>query len=104
MRQRMKWYLQAGCAAATVSLATGAWAQDTARVPLRQSITDAVVSTLLFGVIGIVLAIVGFKLFDLATPLSLEREICEKQNIAAAIVAAAMVLGICLIIAATVSS
>lgn len=88
------------------------WAQDTAatgatggRSDYRaRSLTDALLSTVLFGLLGIVLAIVGFKLFDLVVKFDLEREICEKQNLAVAIMCGFMVLGICLIIAATVLS
>lgn len=98
----------AACGALTTSAAwtTAAWAQGTGRSTTlgSGSIGWAVVSTLLFGLIGIALAIAGFKLFDAATPFHLEREICEKQNIAAAILAGAVVLGICIIIAATVLS
>lgn len=62
----------------------------------------SIVSTLVFGGIGIVLAIVGFKLFDLAIPFKLDAEVCEKQNMAVALLSAAMVLGVCIIIAAAV--
>ena len=65
---------------------------------------DAIISVVLFGLLGIVLAIVGFKLFDAVVKFDFEREICEKQNIAVAILCGFMVLGICLIIAATVLS
>ena len=44
-----------------------------------------VLSTLTFGLIGIILAIIGFKLFDFLTPGNLEDEIIKKQNLAAAI-------------------
>ena len=63
---------------------------------------DQVISTLVFSVLGIVLAILGFKLFDAVIPFSLEREICEKNNLAVSILSAAMILGVCLIIAAVV--
>jgi putative membrane protein len=63
-----------------------------------------VVSTLVFSGLGILLAIVGFKLFDAVIPFSLEREICEKNNVAVAILAGAMVLGICFIVAYVVGS
>jgi uncharacterized membrane protein YjfL (UPF0719 family) len=63
---------------------------------------SAVISTLLYGLIGIVLAILGFKLFDALIPFNLEQEICEKHNLAVAILCAAMVLGICIIVAAAV--
>lgn len=62
----------------------------------------AVLSTVVFGTIGIILAIVGFKLFDKLTPGKLDEEILQKQNIAAAILAAAFILGICIIVAAAV--
>jgi hypothetical protein len=83
---------------------SAAWAQGA--VPTREwgwvSIGQAAVSTLVFGLIGVVMASVGFKLFDLVSPFNLEREICEKQNIAVSLISAAMVLGICVIIAAAV--
>jgi uncharacterized membrane protein YjfL (UPF0719 family) len=59
-----------------------------------------VVSVLTFTGIGIVAALVGFKLFDLFTPGNLEEEICKKQNIAAAILGASVILGVSLIVAA----
>ncbi|HEX8551777.1 MAG TPA: DUF350 domain-containing protein [Abditibacteriaceae bacterium] len=85
---------------------SSAWAQTAASrpVPNMQSMGYSVVSTLVFGLLGIALAIAGFKLFDAATPFHLEQEICEKQNLAAAILAGFMVLGICIIVAATVLS
>ena len=60
------------------------------------------VATIVFAAIGIVLAIVGFKLFDKVTPGKLDEEILQKQNIAAAILAGAFILGICIIVAAAV--
>ena len=90
-------------------LASAAWAQ--APAPFGNgggyrpsSLLDAVVSTLVFSVLGIALAIGGFKLFDLVIPFDLEKEICEKNNIAAAILGGAMVLGICIIVAFVVLS
>jgi putative membrane protein len=64
----------------------------------------AVLTTLTFGAIGIVLAFIGFKLFDMLTPGKLEEEIVQKQNMAAAILGAAIVVGICLIVARAVGS
>ncbi|MBI2804036.1 MAG: DUF350 domain-containing protein [Planctomycetes bacterium] len=59
-------------------------------------------ATIVFAAIGIVLAIVGFKLFDKVTPGKLDEEILQKQNMAAAILAGAFILGICIIVAAAV--
>lgn len=55
---------------------------------------------LLFALIGIFAAIAGYKIFDKCTPGDLSKEILEHRNIAAAIVAAAVILGVCVIIAA----
>jgi len=64
---------------------------------------QAVLSSVVFGLVGIVLAIVGFKLFDIVTPFNLEKEMCQEKNIAVGILCAAIVLGICHIIAASMS-
>lgn len=48
------------------------------------------------------LALVGFKLFDWLTPGNLQQEIFQKQNVAAAVLAAAVIIGICLVVAAAV--
>jgi uncharacterized membrane protein YjfL (UPF0719 family) len=68
-----------------------------------QTFGEAILSTLAFGALGIFLAIIGFKIFDWVTPGHLAKEILEKQNMAAAIVAGAIVIGICLIVAHAIS-
>ena len=70
----------------------------------RQSLMEGVISTLVFGIIGIVLAVVGFKVFDLAIKANIEKEIFENKNMAAAILAGSVVLGISLIVAMTIHS
>jgi hypothetical protein len=65
---------------------------------LLQSITNV----LLFAGIGIAAAIIGFKIFDKCTPGHLQQEIIEHKNVAAAIVAAAVILGVSIIIAASI--
>ena len=65
-----------------------------------QTLAEAVGYMLLFAAVGIATAILGYKLFDKCTPGDLTREILENKNIAAAIVAAAVILGVCIIIAA----
>ncbi len=66
-----------------------------------RSVGEALLYMLVFAVAGIVMAILGYKLFDRFTPGDLHKEIVEKQNVAAAVIAAAVVLGICIIIAAS---
>ncbi len=65
-----------------------------------QNLGQAVAYMLLFALIGIAAAIIGYKLFDKLTPGDLNKEILENRNVAAAIVAGSVILGICIIIAA----
>ena len=66
-----------------------------------QTLLSAIGNVLIFAAIGIVAAIIGFKVFDKCTPGNLEKEIIENKNVAAAIVAAAVILGVSIIIAAS---
>lgn len=78
------------------------WAADAA-VPVgwhAQSLGEALAYMLLFAFVGILAAITGYKLFDKCTPGNMHHEIIENKNVAAAIVAGAVILGVCLIIAA----
>lgn len=65
-----------------------------------QSLAQAIANMLVFAVLGIAIAVMGFKVFDKCTPGELTKEIIENQNIAAAIVGGAVILGVCLIVAA----
>jgi uncharacterized membrane protein YjfL (UPF0719 family) len=55
----------------------------------------------MFAAIGVVLAILGYKVFDRCTPGHLHREIIEHRNVAAAIIGGSVILGVCIIIAAS---
>jgi putative membrane protein len=68
------------------------------------SLGQAIGYMLLFAFIGIAAAVVGYKIFDKCTPGDLSREILENKNIAAAIVAAAVILGVCLIVAVAMTT
>jgi putative membrane protein len=62
----------------------------------------ALLATIVFGLVGIILALIGFKLFDLITPFNLEKEMCENKNVAVGILCGAIVLGVCVIVAAAI--
>lgn len=83
-----------------------AWAQDAGAAAPRGRLTlgESVLGTLIFGAIGIVLAIAGFKLFDVVVRHNIEQEIFENKNMAAALLGGAIILGVSLIIAATILS
>jgi putative membrane protein len=65
--------------------------------PLWRLVLDAA----LFGLSGIVLLIIGYYLWELITPYNLRREIHENRNTAVAIVVAAFILGMAIVIAAS---
>jgi uncharacterized membrane protein YjfL (UPF0719 family) len=63
---------------------------------------NVLLATLLYAGIGIVIFVVSFVLVDKLTPGELWKEIVERQNVAVAIVAGAVAIGISSIIAAAV--
>lgn len=65
-----------------------------------QPLVDGILSTIIYGIIGIVFAAIAFKMADWLTPGDLKEQIAEHENRALAILAGSMVLGVCLIIAA----
>jgi hypothetical protein len=75
--------------------------QTTANHWRPDSFLMSIISVCAFTLVGIVLSIIGFKLWDQITPGNLEVEICQKQNIAAAILGAAIILGVSIIVAAS---
>ena len=58
--------------------------------------------SIIYGLIGIVLTIAGYKIFDWITPIDVEKELSEKGNIAVAIVCAAVIIGVALVVAAAI--
>lgn len=61
-----------------------------------------IVATVLYSLIGIVMATIGFKVVDWLTPGNLAEEVANKGNRALAILAGSMILGVCIIIASAV--
>jgi uncharacterized membrane protein YjfL (UPF0719 family) len=61
-----------------------------------------VLSSLVFALMGVIVFWLCFIIIDKITPYDLWGEIVEKQNVALALVVAAMSLGICVIIAAAI--
>ena len=59
-------------------------------------------ATLLYAGLGIVIFVFSFVLVDKLTPGELWKEIIEKQNVAVAVLAGAVAIGISTIIAAAV--
>jgi putative membrane protein len=62
----------------------------------------AIVGSVVFALIGVLIFWLCFLIIDKLTPYDLWGEIVEKQNVALGVVVAAMSLGICLIVAAAI--
>ncbi len=59
-------------------------------------------STIIYSAVGIVMAVIGFKVVDWLTPGDLAEEVAHKENRALAVLAGSMMLGVCIIIASAV--
>lgn len=66
------------------------------------SFAQAILYVVIFSLLGIGLAVLGYKLFDLCTPGDLHKEILENRNVAAALVGGAVIIGVCIIVAAAI--
>ena len=63
----------------------------------------AVLSTVVYGIIGIILCILGYLAFDRLARLDLRRELVEDQNIALGIMLAGVFIGIAIVVAAAIT-
>lgn len=69
------------------------------------SMLGALVSAGAFGLLGIALMALGFKVFDWITPrVDVQRELSEHRNVAVAIVVAAVILGTAIMLAHVISA
>jgi len=85
-----------GCVVVTMLLASDlALAQETTLA----GFTAELVSTIVYSIVGIIMAVVGFKVVDWLTPGDLAEEVANKENRALAVLAGSMMVGVCLIIA-----
>lgn len=71
---------------------------------LSPEFQKALVGTVCFGLIGLVLMLLGFKAFDWITPkIDLEKELAENKNVAVGVVVAGLFVGLGLVVAAAVN-
>ena len=59
------------------------------------------VDAAVFGIVGIVLLIIGYYLWELITPYNVRKELQENKNVAVAVVVAAFIVGMAIVIAAS---
>jgi putative membrane protein len=67
-------------------------------------LAGGVLATFVYGLVGILLVIVGFKAFSAVLPFSVKKELEEDHNLSVGVLLAALVLGICIVVAATIHS
>jgi len=79
------------------------FAKDT-NLSLLESIEKGLLGTILYSISGMLMAIVAYKLIDVVIPGKISEQITEEKNTAVAMVVAALMLGICIIIAAAIVS
>ncbi len=63
-----------------------------------------IASTIIYGIIGIAMCIVGYFAFDLLIGLNIKRELMEDQNMAIGIMLAGAFIGIGIVVAAVMVS
>ena len=61
-----------------------------------------VVNALVFALLGIIIFVTSFAVVDKLTPYDLWKQIVEEKNVALAVLAGAMSIGMCIIIASAV--
>ncbi|TDX52939.1 DUF350 domain-containing protein [Orenia marismortui] len=62
---------------------------------------NPILSTVIYSIIGIALCLIGYKLFDVATPFKLDDEI-QKGNTAAGIVVSGIFVAVAIVVAASI--
>ena len=59
--------------------------------------------TIIYALLGIVLALFAYKMIDWITPGKLSKQITEEKNMAIGFITGSLILGICIIIAAAIA-
>ncbi len=98
-----------GCIVAALMWSTPANAQETSEsaaasepfIDLRH-LALLIIESVIFSIVGMVVLMVGYKIFDLVTPFDLDHQIAEDNNTAAGIAVAGMLIALGLIVASAV--
>jgi putative membrane protein len=70
--------------------------------PHHPAMWQSLLNMAIYALAGVIVAIAGYKLFDLCTPGDLHKEIIVNKNTAAATIGAAIIVGVCLLVAASI--
>ena len=96
-----------GCIVAASMWSTPANAQDTSEAADAvfidfKHLALLVIESVVFSIVGVIVLMVGYKIFDLVTPFDLDHQIAEDNNTAAGIAVAGVIIALGLIVAAAV--
>lgn len=84
-------------------VAGAASAQDIPRASAGLA-AETLLSTVVYGLLGIALCVLGYVLFDKVAGFNLRHELVEDQNVAVGIVLAGAFIGIAIVVAAVMIS
>ncbi|TAE49313.1 MAG: DUF350 domain-containing protein [Cytophagia bacterium] len=68
------------------------------------NLADGVLNSIIYSSLGLVMALIAYKLIDIIIPGKISEQIGKENNVAMAIVVGSLILGICIIIAKVISA
>ena len=77
----------------------GAASEDTSLFPWKVIARDIILVGI-FSIAGLIILMIGYKVFDMATPYDLNRQIAEENNTAAGLAVAGVLVSLGIIVAA----
>ena len=77
----------------------GAAPEEVSMFPWKGIARD-IILVAIFSIVGLVILMVGYKVFDMATPYDLNRQIAEENNTAAGVVVAGVIISLGIIVMA----
>lgn len=106
MTNKAKLLVRAATAVAVLVPTAVAFAQAQQRAADLDAarLLGGIVATVVYGLVGIALVAIGFKAFSWVLPFDVKKELEEDHNLSVGVLLAALVLGICLVVAATIHS
>ncbi len=83
----------------TMAQDDGAAAEETSLLNFK-ALGVLIIEGIIFSIVGLVVLMVGYKVFDMATPYDLNKQIAEENNVAAGIAVAGVLVSLGIIVAA----
>lgn len=86
---------------------TAALAETGEAAPEAESIVSGLfkplLATVIFGIVGLVILLIGYRVLDIATPFDMNKEISEGKNVAAGTLAAGMLIAVAIVVHAAMA-